>query len=47
MLETTKNSNGRNIVWVDQQNDLVVVLRWTDKAKIGNLIDHITGALKV
>ena len=47
MLETTTNCDDGNIVWVDQQNDLVIVLRWTDKAKIGNLIDHITGALKV
>lgn len=37
---------GGNIVWIDQEHDLVVVCRWMAKDKIGLLMDKITDAIK-
>ena len=36
---------GSSIIWIDPDNDLVLVARWIDKEKVNDLISHIVGAL--
>ncbi len=38
---------GSNIVWIDPDNDLVVVCRWTAKEKVGPLIGKFTAAIRL
>jgi len=36
---------GSNIIFVDEANDLVVVLRWIDNKALDQVLQAITGAL--
>ena len=36
---------GSNVIWVDPEHDLVVVLRWIDKAAFDGFIDRLLAAL--
>ncbi len=36
---------GSSIIWIDPDNDLVLVARWINKEKVTELISHIVGAL--
>jgi len=36
---------GTSIIWIDPDNDPVLVARWINKAKVTDLISHIVGAL--
>ncbi|PTM55230.1 serine hydrolase domain-containing protein [Phreatobacter oligotrophus] len=36
---------GSNIIWVEPENDLVVVGRWADQTKFNTFFDHVMGAL--
>jgi CubicO group peptidase (beta-lactamase class C family) len=36
---------GTSILWIDPDNDLVLVARWIDQARVASLIGHIVGAL--
>jgi hypothetical protein len=37
---------GSNIIWIDPDHDLVAVLRWIDKAAVGNFFARLTAAAK-
>ena len=37
---------GNNIIWVDRDNDLVVVLRWIDKTRFGGFMTALMAAVK-
>lgn len=37
---------GGNYVVVDQENDLVIVARWLDSGKIGELVQRVTSAIQ-
>ena len=37
---------GTSILWIDPENDLILVARWIDQEKIADLIDHFVGALE-
>ena len=37
---------GNNMIWIDPEHDLVVVLRWIDKAKVGGFLDRLMAAVK-
>lgn len=37
---------GNNIIWIDNANDLVVVLRWIDKTAVGGFIERLMAAVK-
>jgi CubicO group peptidase (beta-lactamase class C family) len=37
---------GGNLTWVDPENDLVAVLRWTDPAAMGEFAALVTGAVR-
>jgi CubicO group peptidase (beta-lactamase class C family) len=37
---------GGNLTWIDPENDLVAVLRWTDPAAMGDFVAKVTAALK-
>jgi CubicO group peptidase (beta-lactamase class C family) len=36
---------GTNIIWIDPDNDLVLVARWINQEKVSDLIGHFVGAL--
>ena len=36
---------GTSILWIDPDNDLVLVARWIDQKKVADLIGHIVGTL--
>ncbi|CAN5137618.1 serine hydrolase [soil metagenome] len=38
--------NGNNMVYVDYENDLVVVVRWIDSEGMAGLIERVLGAMK-
>ena len=38
--------NGTNVVYVDPENDLVVVLRWIENDKINEFIGLLNASLK-
>jgi len=37
---------GGHIVWIDPENELVIVTRWVDKEKIGDIVGAFTAAVK-
>jgi CubicO group peptidase (beta-lactamase class C family) len=37
---------GSHIVWIDPENDLVVILRWIERRKLSGFVDCVMGALK-
>jgi CubicO group peptidase (beta-lactamase class C family) len=37
---------GSHIVWIDPENDLVVVLRWIDRKKAAGFVERLLGALQ-
>lgn len=37
---------GSNIVWIDKQNNLVIVCRWTAKEKVGDLVSLIMRSIQ-
>ena len=37
---------GGNLTWVDPENDLVAVLRWTDPAAMDGFLNLVTAAIK-
>lgn len=37
---------GNNIIWIDNANDLVVVLRWIDKTAMSGFIERLMAAMK-
>lgn len=36
---------GSNIIWIEPENDLVVVARWADQTQFNALFGHVMGAL--
>jgi CubicO group peptidase (beta-lactamase class C family) len=36
---------GSNIVWIDPQNDLILVARWIDQNVVSDLVGHIVEAI--
>lgn len=37
---------GSNIIWIDPGNDLVAVMRWIDKAAVGDFLARLTASLE-
>ena len=37
---------GNNMIWIDPEHDLVTVLRWIDKTKVGGFLGRLIGAVK-
>jgi CubicO group peptidase (beta-lactamase class C family) len=37
---------GGNYIVVDQEHDLVIVARWLDSGKIGELVQRVTAAIE-
>jgi CubicO group peptidase (beta-lactamase class C family) len=35
---------GSNIIWIDREHDLVAVLRWIDKARVGDFVGRLAAA---
>ncbi len=35
---------GSNIIWIDREHDLVAVLRWIDKARVGDFVARLAAA---
>jgi CubicO group peptidase (beta-lactamase class C family) len=35
---------GSNIIWIDREHDLVAVLRWIDKARVGDVVARLAAA---
>jgi hypothetical protein len=36
---------GSNVIWIDPDHDLVVVVRWVDKAHVNPLMERIVGSV--
>lgn len=36
---------GSNIIWIDPDHDLVVVIRWIDKAAVDGFLSRVIGAM--
>jgi CubicO group peptidase (beta-lactamase class C family) len=36
---------GSNVVWIDPEHDLVVVVRWIDKASVGGFIERVVASV--
>lgn len=36
---------GQNLIWVDQERDIVIVVRWIDKTKVNAFLERIAGAI--
>jgi CubicO group peptidase (beta-lactamase class C family) len=37
---------GSNVIWIDPEHDLVVVVRWIDKASVGGFLERVTAAVR-